>query len=374
MSPTQKRTIGDSPRKRLFKAQHDDGGFILVTVLLIIALLFPIVLAFNSKVQLSLIQAENFRNSVQALRMARSGVEGAIGILKMDDASYDSPKDRWGMGFPALAFGEGATQGILAVTIVDEDGKIPVNRLIKDTTGASQLADTGSSRNESQAAKKAEEKKPEQKKTDGPTTVDEVDRDMETRLRSLITRLGGNPQIVDALIDWLDADNEITGSEGAENDYYKRLGYQCKNGPLDSLDELLSIKGFDRELVIDRKLMDYLTVAPTDGRINVNTAPLEALQVVLGTKTTSLAQPLSESDIEDLHRYREEHELKTARDIGSAIKISQDQLGKISSLVKVNSSYFTVTSRYTIGKVDKTVEAVLKRDGSTVTTISWREF
>jgi general secretion pathway protein K len=204
---------------------------------------------------------------------------------------------------------------------------------------------------------------------------DPVDRELETRLRSLISNLGGNPDIVDALIDWLDSDDNITGSEGAENDYYRNHGVYCKNGPMDSLDELLLIKGFDKDLVVEKKLKDYLTVAPRpDARVNVNTAPLEVLQVILGVKTTGFTQPLNESDISDLNTYRQEHELKNVNDIGSAIKISQDQLGRIKPLVKVNSSYFTVTSRYTIDKVANTVEAMLKRDGSTVTIISWREF
>jgi len=307
----------------------NDKGFILVSVLLAIALLFPLVLAFNSRVQLNLIQAENFRNSVQALRIARSGVEGATGILRMDDAGYDSPRDRWGTSFPALALGEGATQGALSVTIADEDGKIPVNRLMKDATGAVDSTDKNTTKGAGQAGRK----------TEGATTGgDPVDRDMETRLRGLITRLGGNPEIVNALIDWMDPDDEPTGGEGAENDYYKTRGYQCRNGPLDSIDELLLIKGFDRDLVVDKKLKDYLTVAPTDGKINVNTASVEVLQAVLGTKTATLAQPLLESDIEDLYKYREEHELRTTKDIGAAIKISQDQLGRIASLVKVNSS------------------------------------
>jgi hypothetical protein len=46
----------------------------------------------------------------------------------------------------------------------------------------------------------------------------------------------------------------------------------------------------------------------------------------------------------------------------------------VAPLVKVNSAYFTVNSRYTIGNVVKNVEALLNRNGTTVTTISWREF
>lgn len=336
----------------------DDRGFILVTVLLVIALLFPLVLAFNSRVQLNLIQAENFRNSVQALRIARSGVEGSIGILKADDPVYDSRRDRWGMAFPALAL----ATGVLTVSIVDEDGKIPVNKLLKTTQPAQ---GTGAQQGQAPAPP-----------ADGAAAkAVEVDQEIDTRLRSLITKLGGKPEIVDALIDWMDADDEVTGGEGAENDYYKKLGQQCKNGPLDSLDELLMVKGFDRELVMEKKLREYLTVADvSDAKINVNTAPLPVLQAVLGTQTTALPQPLSESDIADIGHYRDEHELKALQDIGSAVRISQDQLGKISGLVKVNSTFFTVNSRYTIGKVVKNVEAMLKRDGTTVSTVSWREF
>jgi len=40
----------------------------------------------------------------------------------------------------------------------------------------------------------------------------------------------------------------------------------------------------------------------------------------------------------------------------------------------VNSAYFTVHSRYTIGRVAKNVEALLKRDSSTVKIVSWREY
>lgn len=360
--------LGSSLRTRVSRAPSDEGGFILVTVLIVIAVLLPLVLAFSSKVQLNLMQAENFRNSVQAVRSAGNGVMGAIGILKADDASYDTQKDTWATAFPSLALGEGASQGVLNVAIVDEDGKIPINKLIKDTkTTVATPNDKTSAGTTIQTTKQAVSKAT-QSGTDDP-----IDRDVEARLRGLIARLGGKPEIVDALVDWLDPDDEPTGAEGAENEYYKSRGYECKNGAMDSLDELFLVRGFDRELAT--QLKEFLTVAPvSDGKINVNTAPIEVLYSVLGTKTTSLVQPLNESDIEDLDHYRGDHELKSANDIGSAVKISQDQLGRISGIVKVNSSFFTVNSRYTIGKIVKSVEALLKRDGVNVAIISWREF
>jgi general secretion pathway protein K len=344
--------------------QPNEKGFVLITVLLVIAVLFPLILAFNAKVQLNLIQAGNFRDSVQGLRLARSGVEAAIGILKADDPNYDSKSERWAQPFPPLSL----NGGILAVEIVDEDGKIPINNLVGFAQESSVATNPGAATSAPQTAGQTAGTATSQ------TAVDQVDQDLNTRLRSLITQLGGKPEIVDALIDWLDSDDTVTGEEGAEEDYYKQRGYHCKNGPLDSLDELLLVRGFDKELLVDRKLQDYLTVAPTDGKINVNTAPLPVLYAVLGTKTASLGVPLNQSDVQNLARYRDTHDLKAERDVALAVQISQTQVAAITPLIKVNSAYFTVNSRYTIGRVVKHVEALLKRAGSTVATVSWRDF
>lgn len=356
----------DSPQRKVCEVRSNEKGFVLITVLLIIALLFPLVLAFNSKVQLNLIQAENFRNSIQAQRAARLGVEGAIALLKQDDMTYDSRRDKWAMDFPAFSVTEG---GVLTVSIVDEDGKLPINNVI---LGGSQApaATAGSGTVSAQTAQKSTAS------TTGTATATSggVNQDVVTQLKNLISQLGGRPEITDALVDWIDEDETLTGNEGAEEDYYKPLGRRCKNGPLDSPDELLLIKGFDKELVIDKKLKDFVTVAPTTGGINVNTAPVEVLKATVGTQSSQLAQPLSESDIENLVQYRDGHDIKDIKEITGAVKISQDQLGRITSILKVKSSYFTVSSRYTIGKVVKNVEALLKRDDTTVTIISWREF
>lgn len=54
------------------------------------------------------------------------------------------------------------------------------------------------------------------------------------------------PALVDALTDWIDEDDEALPG-GAENTWYNTLTppYKCKNGPLDTVDELLLIRGFN---------------------------------------------------------------------------------------------------------------------------------
>jgi hypothetical protein len=55
--------------------------------------------------------------------------------------------------------------------------------------------------------------------------------------------------IADSILDWIDKDDQHR-INGAESDYYQSLNpaYPAKNGPLDSLEELLQIKGVTPEL------------------------------------------------------------------------------------------------------------------------------
>src|SRR5262249_40885991 len=52
------------------------------------------------------------------------------------------------------------------------------------------------------------------------------------------------PDAADSIIDWIDSDDDPRPN-GAESSYYLGLSppYRCKNGPLDSVEELLLVKG-----------------------------------------------------------------------------------------------------------------------------------
>jgi type II secretory pathway component PulK len=56
--------------------------------------------------------------------------------------------------------------------------------------------------------------------------------------------------VADAIVDWIDPDDDPRPN-GAENSYYMGLSpaYQCKNGPLDTLEELLLVRGVTPELL-----------------------------------------------------------------------------------------------------------------------------
>jgi general secretion pathway protein K len=138
----------------------------------------------------------------------------------------------------------------------------------------------------------------------------------QTILRQAMNLMGMDPvessTVIDCILDWRDPDDEQSVN-GAESKYYEGLNppYFAKNGPIDDLSELLLIKGVTPEMywgagstnvvheVDDRRrsprdrglgqdlnrfagdvgLVKLFT--PISGpRININTAPVEVLQLI----------------------------------------------------------------------------------------------
>ena len=74
--------------------------------------------------------------------------------------------------------------------------------------------------------------------------------------------------VANSILDWLDPD-DTPRTDGAEDDYYSSLPnpYHCKNGPLDSLEELLLVKGVTPQLLYgnDRNRNGVLDADEDDG-------------------------------------------------------------------------------------------------------------
>jgi type II secretory pathway component PulK len=89
-------------------------------------------------------------------------------------------------------------------------------------------------------------------------------------------------EIVNCILDWVDAD-DTPRSSGAENDYYSTLSppYRCKNGPLDTPEELLLVKGITPPLLLGNDLNrnGILDPGEDDGSGGVNHGWLAYLTV-----------------------------------------------------------------------------------------------
>ena len=106
-------------------------------------------------------------------------------------------------------------------------------------------------------------------------------------LKQLIQRASGIKSleavtIAESIVDWRDKDKEALPS-GAEDYYYLGLStaYECKNGPFESVEELLLVRGVTPEIF--NRIRPYITVYGS-GAVNINTADATVLEA-LGLST-----------------------------------------------------------------------------------------
>lgn len=71
-------------------------------------------------------------------------------------------------------------------------------------------------------------------------------------------------ELAAAIVDWRDSDENISPN-GAESEYYMSLNppYQCKNGPLETVEELLLVRDFSTDLLYGSMETGIQTQGPT---------------------------------------------------------------------------------------------------------------
>lgn len=163
--------------------------------------------------------------------------------------------------------------------------------------------------------------------------------------------------IVDSLVDWRDA-NEEHHLNGAEEEYYQSLPepYSCKDGPFDTIEELLLVKGMEPGILYGKDdeeeeesneaVIKYLTVYDI-GKINLNTAPQIVLEAVMGIQ-----------DAGNIMIQRETGPIALPNEKG-----------------KVSSSYFTIVSKGTSadGIIKRTIKTVVYKSKKELETVYWND-
>lgn len=251
-------------------------GVAIILALVFIALLSVIVIEFlyESEVEASL--ASTHEGEFEAYLAAKSAVAKGIAFLAEDVLNtVNSGAPPVDSDFDLLTFNMGASMemmnnAIMHATISDEYGKINLNALLMPQSGG-----------------EPQERTP-----------------LVNALREFFalrdTGEGARPEeIVDAILDWLDYnDGDSQRPQGAENDYYMSLEnpYPCKNGPMDSIEELLLIKGITPKIYFgdpeknQLPLSEYLTVhGDWLGRVNVNSAQPEVISAMIAGFTNNPA-------------------------------------------------------------------------------------
>ena len=153
---------------------------------------------------------------------------------------FDAPTDVWALPITNYAIGD----GLLTAQIEDERGKLNLNDLA--------------------AGGDVNARKPRVQ-----------------RVKRLFELLQINPDLVDAIVDWVDQD-EVPEPAGAESIYYQTLRppYRAANAPLQTLLDLRLIKGMTPDIIA--KISKVVTVYPQEGesKVNLNTANPFVLQAL----------------------------------------------------------------------------------------------
>lgn len=259
-------------------------GFILPVVLVVIGLLALILAGFTFFVRAEVAGTQAYRDAQQARLAAESGLEELITILR------ESPDDRTAWWDVPDRF-----RHALVWSEAFEREDDPVQRMGSREEILQEVAPPVAWRYSIVAPN-----------TDGPENTLRygitpeasklhLNAASETEIEALLTPLLvdleiDNPtELIDALLDWRDEDDEPR-PEGAESeDYYTLLkpGYYAKNGPFDTVEELLLVQGFtaavlygedtNRNGILDPNEDDAEESFPfydnADGRLNLGIAP-----------------------------------------------------------------------------------------------------
>jgi len=187
--------------------------------------------------------------------------------------------------------------------------------------------------------------------------------------------------LIDCFADWTDPGDEhhLNGAE-SDDPFYQQQGYECKNAPLDTVDELLLIKGFTPAIVYGGVSEDGETeyggiarVLTTwgDGRVNVNTASREVLMTIPG---------IEEFDVDDILEGRTgpDGEMGTRDDGWESVDELMNQIGLTDADLKGRLTtderrYVRVVSIGESQGVRSGIWCILQADKNGVIPLFWRE-
>jgi general secretion pathway protein K len=320
---------------------HKRGAALIVVmwVLVIVAMIVSS-FAFDMKLESKIITAQRKRLKADAL--ALSGIELAKVMLAFeedplegDEITYDDP---W-MGQAALVskgvpsyVEEELGGGIIRLTISFEEGKRNVSKLSND----------------------------EWKELFEQTGVPSVDHD----------------ELLGCLADWQD-ENDLHQLNGAESDdsFYRERDYTCKNAPIDTIDELLLIKGWTEDVVYGTPtnmleeteypmlgVARYLTTWG-EGKVNPNAASEEVLRSMY----------LSESVIEGILELRLGPDGETNTDDDGLTQEDFAALGLDPNKFSMKPEFAEITSEGEFGGIFTHISAVFRLGGKQPTPLFWLE-
>ncbi|WP_291819032.1 type II secretion system minor pseudopilin GspK [Marinobacter sp.] len=280
-------------------------GVALIMVLLAMALVVLMASGMLHKQGLRIFKTQHYLSQQQGQSVALGAEIFAGRILKQDyeddkesSNMSDHPEEIWAKYSAILPLDN---NGVAEVQIDDLGGRINLNDLINEQGQVNQLT--------------------------------------RERVERLLRVLGIIDVSVDALIDWVDPDQQTISAYGAEDGQYlvQDPSYRAANQPFSSVTELRLIAGMTEEAY--DLLRPHLTVLPVQGLgINVNMASVEVLR--------SLHDGITGQQAEGLVSKRVDAPWNTVGDFLQEPEFSG--MGLQATGLTVRTYFFEVVSRITV--------------------------
>ncbi|HUW31528.1 MAG TPA: hypothetical protein VM223_07930 [Planctomycetota bacterium] len=322
---------------------NDRRGFVLVTVLLLVVLLAGMLLEFNYESRMNLHVSDYRLQSTRALWCAEAGVNAALAAIR--DGEVEA-----GPTIPDARNLRIADAGDCTVVVTLENGKLNANGLRMPEGGA---ADCSLDRRRIECLLRLV--------------------DVLNRRYSRSSPIGYG--IVPAIVDWTDPDCDLTHlpfvereNEGAEDEYYQGLPHphRCRNRPLDSVRELLLVRGITAEIFDspprasddDQAVpgLSRLVTVYGDGKIDINHAPPLVVESLSELIDPGLAQ-----SIVDHRPYASVGELATVPGMSMAV------LNAIGSLITVRpaAGFYRIESVGRVGEFERRIAVIATKNCKT---------
>jgi general secretion pathway protein K len=296
-------------------------GVALLTVLFILVLITTLSVYLVEEEHLAIRRISNQRDSEQSFQMTAGAEQWALKVLERDgkENNVDHLQETWNVLLPEVKVEEGT----LLSNVPDLQGLFNINNLASGR--------------------------------------DKVWYPLFTRL---LSALEINEAIADALIDWIDGNQDITGSNGAEDADYLGLDipYRTADRMISDIGELIWVKGFDRKVLTT--LSPFITALPEKNiKININTCPPLLLRVLA---KEILPEPAAESLVEGRGQegYQDIESFLTRTELAA-------ESDNVEPLVTISSRYFQVRSEAKFGRLTTVLLSTVQRktNGAKVTVL-----
>jgi general secretion pathway protein K len=353
-----------SHRQQQYSYHRQQRGIALLTAITITTIAVTIAALLLYRQQYSIQLTGNLAHREQAYHYVDGMEQWARLILTRDrrEGASDHLLEDWAQGklLPPTPINGGEMSGFLE----DLQGRINLNNLIAKSTQTNQTNNANNNGNINNNSNSQNQNNPlNTDNNEDPLIPKHANKYWFKTVQNLLNQQALNASIAEILLDWLDKDQQATGGNGAESDFYLTLerSYFAANNLMISPTSLRLLKPVDEKIY--EKLIPHISALPEKTSINVNTA----------NKTVLLAVGFSDDAAQNILDQREDNPLENPQE---ALQFMPENERKniTADAISVDSQYFLLRGYVQIAEIHVSFSSIIHRNQQGQAIVIQREF